>query len=146
MAEARMGHERLKCAYAWQSMLKTGAKLAFGTDFPVESPNPFPGLSAAISRQDINGQPPGGWFPEQRLSFAQALHAYTRGAAYAGFAEQKIGALDPGKWADFVIVDQDPTKVDPQQLARTKVLETWVAGKKVCSRSSNASGAPERGR
>jgi hypothetical protein len=146
MAEARMGRARLKCAYAWQSMLKTGAKLAFGTDFPVESPNPFPGLSAAVSRQDINGQPPGGWFPEQRLSFAQALHAYTRGAAYAGFAEQKIGALDPGKWADFVIVDQDPTKVDPQQLARTKVLETWIAGKKVWSRSSTASGAPERGR
>lgn len=146
MAEERMGHDRLKCAYAWQSMLKTGAKLAFGTDFPVESPNPFPGLSAAISRQDINGQPPGGWFPEQRLSFAQALHAYTRGAAYAAFAEQKIGALDPGKWADFVIVDRDPTKVDPQQLARTLVLQTWIGGKKVWSRSLNASGAPERGK
>lgn len=146
MAEERMGHERLKCAYAWQSMLKTGAKLAFGTDFPVESPNPFPGLSAAVSRQDINGQPPGGWFPEQRLSLAQALHAYTRGAAYAGFAERKIGALDPGKYADFVLVDKDPTKVDPQQLARTQVLETWVAGKKVWSRSPNGSGAPERGK
>ncbi len=145
MAEKRLDPARLKCAYAWQSMLRTGAKLAFGTDFPVESPNPFPGLSAAISRQDINGQPPGGWYPEERLTFAQALHAYTRGGAYAGFAEQKIGALDPGKWADFVIVDQDPTKVNPQQLARTQVLETWVAGKEVWSRSPQPS-ATERGK
>ena len=114
---------------------RTGARLAFGTDFPVESPNPFPGLSAAISRQDINGQPPGGWYPEERLTFEQALEAYTRGAAYAGFAEDRIGALEPGKWADFIIIDRDPTKVDAQQLARTEVLETWVGGKKVWSRS-----------
>jgi predicted amidohydrolase YtcJ len=134
MAEKRLGLPRLKCAYAWQSMLRTGARLAFGTDFPVESPNPFPGLAAGISRQDINGQPPGGWFPAERLSFAQALSAYTRGAAYAGFAEQKIGALEPGKWADFIIVDRDPTKIAPPELAGTKVLETWVAGKKVWSR------------
>jgi predicted amidohydrolase YtcJ len=131
MAEKRLGLARLKCAYAWQSMLRTGAKLAFGTDFPVESANPFPGLSAGISRQDAEGQPSGGWFPNERLTFAQALHAYTRGAAYAGFAEEKIGSLEPGKWADFIIVDRDPSKVDPRQLARTKVLETWVAGKKV---------------
>jgi predicted amidohydrolase YtcJ len=146
MAEKRMGVARLKCAYAWQSMLKTGARLAFGTDFPVESPNPFPGLSAAVSRQDVNGQPPGGWFPAERLSFEQALHAYTRGSAYAGFAEDRIGGIDPGKWADFVIVDQDPTKVDPQQLARTQVLETWIAGKKLWSRAPTSSGAPERGK
>ena len=134
MAEERLDPARLKCAYAWQSMLKTGAKLAFGTDFPVESPNPFPGLAAAISRQDIAGQPPGGWFPEQRLSFAQALHAYTRGGAYAGFAEDKFGALDPGKWADFVVVDRDISKASVPDLYRTQVLETWVAGKKVWSR------------
>ena len=73
MAEKRLDPPRLKCAYAWQSMLKTGAKLAFGTDFPVESPNPFPGLSAAISRQDVNGQPPGGWYPAERVTFEQAL-------------------------------------------------------------------------
>jgi len=144
MAEKRMGLDRLKCAYAWQSMLKTGAKLAFGTDFPVESPNPFPGLSAGISRQDMNGQPPGGWFPAERLSLGQALHAYTRGSAYAGFAEDRIGALEPGKWADFILVDRDPTKVDAQALARTQVLETWVGGKKVWSRAPSASPA-ERG-
>ncbi|HEX5237674.1 MAG TPA: amidohydrolase [Sphingomicrobium sp.] len=145
MAEKRMGVARLKCAYAWQSMLKTGAKLAFGTDFPVESPNPFPGLAAAVSRQDINGQPPGGWFPEQRLTFGQALHAYTRGGAYAGYAEEKIGALDPGKWADFVIVDRDISKASMPELYRTQVLETWVAGKKVWERAPTASAA-ERGR
>ena len=146
MAEKRLDPPRLKCAYAWQSMLKTGAKLAFGTDFPVESPNPFPGLSAAISRQDINGQPPGGWYPEQRITLEQALAAYTRGAAYAGFAEDRIGSLEPGKWADFVIVDRDPTKVTAQELARTQVLETWVAGKKVFAREAISSAAPERGK
>jgi hypothetical protein len=138
MAQERLGPDRLKGAYAWQSVLKSGARLAFGTDFPVESPNPFPGLSAAISRQDVNGQPPGGWIPSERLTLEQALAAYTRGAAYAGFAEQKIGSLEPGKWADFILVDRDPTKVDAQTLARTKVLETWVAGKKVWSRASPA--------
>jgi len=142
MAEARLGPNRLAGAYAWQSVLKSGAKLAFGTDFPVESPNPFPGLSAAISRQDVNGQPPGGWIPSERLTLGQALHAYTRGAAYAGFAEPKIGALEPGKYADFIIIDRDPTQIDAQTLAKTQVLETWVAGKKVFSR---ASGSPERG-
>ena len=145
MAEKRLGLARLKCAYAWQSMLRTGAKLAFGTDFPVESPNPFPGLAAAISRQDIQGQPPGGWFPDQRLSFGQALRAYTRGAAYAGFAEDRIGALDPGKWASFVIVDRDVSTASVPDLYRAQVLETWVGGKKVWTRAPAAS-APERGR
>lgn len=146
MAEKRLGPARLKCSYAWQSMLRTGARLAFGTDFPVESPDPFPGLSAAISRQDIDGQPPGGWFPDERVTLGEALQAYTRGAAYAGFAEDRIGALDPGKWADFVIVDRDPTKVNPQVLARTKVLETWIAGRKVWSEPSVPAAATERGR
>ena len=146
MAEKRVGLDRLKCAYAWQSMLKTGARLAFGTDFPVESPNPFPGLAAAVSRRDIEGQPPGGWLPEQRLSFDQALNAYTRGSAYAGFAEEKIGALDPGKWADFVVVDRDVSKVSVPELYRAQVLETWVGGKKVWRRAVTSSGAPERGK
>jgi predicted amidohydrolase YtcJ len=145
MAEKRLGPDRLAGAYAWQSVLKSGAKLAFGSDFPVESPNPFPGLSAAVSRQDVNGQPPGGWIPSERLSLAQALAAFTRGGAYAGFAEDRIGALEPGKWADFVLVDRDPAKVDAQSLARTEVLETWVAGKKVWERAPSAA-STERGR
>jgi hypothetical protein len=145
MAEKRLGPNRLAGAYAWQSVLKSGARLALGTDFPVESPNPFPGLAAAISRQDMSGEPPGGWIPSERLTLAQALDAYTRGAAYAGFAEQKIGSLEPGKWADFIIVDRNPTEVDAQSLARTQVLETWVAGKKVWSRAPSAS-LPESGK
>ena len=145
MAEKRLGPNRLAGAYAWQSVLKSGARLAFGTDFPVESPDPFPGLAAAISRQDMQGQPPGGWIPSERLTFEQALDAYTRGAAYAGFAEDRIGSLEPGKWADFVIVDRDPTKVDAQSLGRTQVLETWVAGKKVWERAPSPS-PTERGK
>ncbi|MEP6982603.1 MAG: amidohydrolase [Sphingomicrobium sp.] len=144
MAEARLGPNRLAGAYAWQSVLKNGAGLAFGTDFPVESPNPFPGLAAAISRQDMNGQPPGGWIPSERLTLGQALEAYTRGAAYAGFAEDRIGALEPGKWADFIFIDRDPTKIDAQSLGRTQVLETWVGGRMVWSRAPSVS-RPERG-
>ncbi|MEO7277097.1 MAG: amidohydrolase family protein [Sphingomicrobium sp.] len=145
MAEARLGPDRLAGAYAWQSVLKSGAKLAFGSDFPVESPNPFPGLAAAISRQDSEGRPAGGWIPAERLTFAQALYAFTRGAAFAGFAEDRIGALEAGKWADFIIVDRDPTTVDAQALGRTEVLETWVAGKPVWRRPVSASPA-ERGK
>jgi len=111
----------------------------------VESPNPFPGLSAAISRQDVNGQPPGGWYPAERVTLGDAVHAYTRGAAYAGFAEDRLGSLDPGKWADFVVVDRDPTQINAQELARTQVLETWIAGKKVWERAPSAS-RTERGK
>ncbi|MCL6699420.1 amidohydrolase family protein [Sphingomonas sp. NSE70-1] len=144
MAEARLGHDRLKGAYAWQTVEKLGIPIAFGSDFPVESPNPFPGLAAAVSRQDMNAQPPGGWIPEERVTFEQALAGFTRGAAYAGFAETKIGTLDAGKWADFIIVDRDVSTVDPQTLGRTQVLETWVAGKKAWSKA--ASVGAERGR
>jgi hypothetical protein len=80
----------------------------------------------------------------ERLTLEQALSAYTRGAAYAGFAEDRIGALEPGKWADFILVDRDPAKVDPQALARTQVLETWVAGRKVWGRAPAT--AAERGK
>ena len=138
MAGARLGEARLKGAYAWRTIEKTGAVLAFGSDFPVESPNPFPGLAAAISRADPQGQPPGGWRPQEKVSLETALAGFTRNAAYAGFAESRIGSLEPGKWADFILVDRDPTKVSPTELAATKVLETWVAGKKMWS----SGGAP----
>ena len=143
MAEARLDSPRLKGAYAWRTIERSGARLAFGSDFPVESPNPFPGLAATVSRQDMNGQPPGGWLAEERLSFAAALNGFTRGAAYAGFAESHIGSLAPGKWADFILIDRDPTAIDAQALARTQVLETWVAGRKV---SPPSAGRGERGR
>jgi predicted amidohydrolase YtcJ len=146
MAEARLGPDRLGGAYAWQSLARSGARLAFGSDFPVESSNPFPGLSAAVSRQDPSGQPPGGWRPQERVSFEQALAGFTRGAAYAGFAEQKIGSLDPGKYADFILVDRDVSQVTPVELARTNVIETWVAGKRAWQRGPVSGGPGERGR
>jgi len=133
MAERRLGKDRIVGAYVWNSPLKLGIPLAFGSDFPVESPNPFPGLAAAITRQDLNGQPPGGWNAKEKISLGQALHAFTRGAAYAGFTEDRMGAIQPGYWADFIVVDRDPTKVDPSSLGATQVLETWVGGKKVFS-------------
>jgi predicted amidohydrolase YtcJ len=145
MAEARLGPQRLGGAYAWQTLARSGAKLAFGSDFPVESPNPFPGLAAAVSRQDVNGQPPGGWRPQERVSFEQALAGFTRGAAYAGFAEDRIGSLEPGKYADFILVDRDVSRVAPVELAKTQVIETWVAGAKMWSRDARG-GSGERGR
>jgi predicted amidohydrolase YtcJ len=132
MAEARMGMERLAGAYAWKSMLANNVPLAFGSDYPVESPNPFPGIAAAISREDVQGQPPGGWMPEQRLSLEQALAAFTRGGAYAAFAEDRLGSLDKGHFADFVLIDRDIFDgATAQQIGETKVLETWVAGNRV---------------
>ena len=146
MAEKRLNPPRLEGAYAWRTIDQSGALLAFGSDFPVESPNPFPGLAAAVSRQDPNGQPPGGWRPDEKVSLATALTGFTRNAAYAGFAESRIGSLEPGKWADFIIVDRDPTKVDAQALAATQVLETWVGGKLVWEKIIAVGAGGERGR
>lgn len=132
MAQARMGMQRLGGAYAWRSMLANGVPLAFGSDYPVESPNPFPGLAAAISREDSRGQPPGGWVPEQRLTLEQALAAFTRTAAYAGFAEDRIGSLERGKYADFLFIDRDIFAAStPRDIRETKVLETWMNGARV---------------
>ena len=134
MAEARMGMERLTGAYAWRSMLANNVPLAFGSDFPVESPNPFPALAVAVTREDAQGQPPGGWLPEQKLTMAQAFSAFTRDAAYAGFAEDRIGSLDRGRLADFIFIDRDIFQVAPRDVRETRVLETWVGGRKVWER------------
>lgn len=130
MAEARLGPDRLAGAYAWASMLKNGAVLAFGSDYPVESPDPFAGWASAFTRQDAEGQPYGGWRAEERLTREQAWWAFTGGAAYAGFAEDKFGRLAPGQRADFIIVDRDPLMASPSDLRGTKVEETWVGGHK----------------
>jgi len=107
-AEQRLGHERAKGAYAWRSVLDARVPLAFGSDFPIESPDPRLGLYAARTRQDAKGWPEGGWFPEQRLSGEQALEAFTVGAAFASFAEGERGRLVPGMDADFTALSVDP--------------------------------------
>jgi len=135
MAEARMGIARLQGSYAWRSMLDNRVPLAFGSDFPVESPNPFPGLAAAISREDGQGQPPGGWLPQQRLTLEEAFAAFTRGAAYAGFAEDRLGTLEPGHMADFIFIDRDIfDSADARRIAATQVLETYLGGVRVWER------------
>ena len=131
MAEARLGTERLTGAYAWQSIAKAGGKLAFGSDVPVESADPFAGLATAMTREDAAGQPFGGWRPEERVSREQALAGFTTGAAYAAFAETKVGSLTPGHHADFILIDVDPLLASPSELRKAVVKETWVGGRPV---------------
>ncbi len=134
MAEVRLDPARLKGAYAWKSLLASGARLAFGSDAPVEVPDVFAGLAAAITREDAAGEPFGGWQPQERISREDAIAGYTTGAAFASFAETRIGRLAPGLWADFILIDRDPLLTTPADLRGTKVLETWVAGRKLFSR------------
>ena len=131
MAEARLGQDRLGGAYAWNSILQLGGKLAFGSDTPVESPDPFAGLAVAITRSNAAGEPFGGWRPTERVTREQALAGFTADAAYAGFAEGRFGRLLPGERADFVLVDTDPLMATPEEIRATKVHETWVGGRKV---------------
>jgi len=135
MAEARLGPGRMAGAYAWKSIAQTGATLAFGSDAPVEPSDPLAGIAAAISRTDANGEPTGGWFPADRISREAALAAWTASAAWAGFAEGHFGALAPGEFADFVVLDADPLAAAPGSLRDILVLETWVAGQRVHARS-----------
>jgi predicted amidohydrolase YtcJ len=131
MAEARLGPDRLNGAYAWNSVLKAGGRLAFGSDVPVENPNPFVGWAVAMSREDDKGEPVGGWLPGERLSREAALAGFTTGAAYASFAEDKVGRLAPGMRADFILIDKDPLLATPAEIRAIKVEETWVGGKRV---------------
>jgi len=131
MAEARLGPDRLEGAYAWRTIQSDGGKLAFGSDFPVEAPDPFAGFAAAISRTGPDGQPFGGWRPQDAVSRIQALAAYTTGAAFAEFAEKNLGSLTPGHRADFILVDRDIMLASPSDIRATKLLETWVNGRPV---------------
>jgi predicted amidohydrolase YtcJ len=131
MAEDRIGKERLRGAYAWHRLLDQGTRIAGGSDFPVESDNPFFGLHAAVTRTDHAGRPAGGWGPEQAMTLLEAFRAFTLDAAYAEHWEQRIGSLEPGKWADFILVDRDLFKIPPSDIWKIQVEETWVGGQRV---------------
>ncbi len=128
MAGDRLGVARLRGAYAWRSLVDDGNRIVGGSDYPVELANPFFGIHAAVTRQDQQNQPAGGWLPEQKLTLVEALRSFTVDAAYGAFQDQTMGSLAPGMWADFILVDRDIVKVAPEQLWQTKVLATYVGG------------------
>lgn len=134
MAEARLGGARLAGAYAWQQIKKSGALLAFGSDFPVEPPDPMFGIHAAVTRQSRDGLPAGGWRPWEKVSMTDAFAGFTTWAARAGHAESKVGTLEPGKWADFITLESDPFTAPPGDLWKIKVTGTWLAGRQVFKR------------
>ena len=134
MAEARVGTARLAGGYAWRTLIASGARIAGGSDFPVEPPNPFYGLHAAVTRQSRDGQPPGGWRVAEAMTLNEAFAAFTTGAAFANHAEAKVGTLTPGKWADFIVIDRDPFATPAATLWQARVDETFVAGKRVFRR------------
>ncbi len=138
MAEDRLGPSRIQGAYAWRKLLDTGVVIANGSDFPIEHPNPFHGLHAAVTRQDLQGEPSGGWYPGERMSLTEAFASFTIDAAWAGHQEDLLGTLAPGKKADFVLLDRDPFAIPAQQLWQVEVLETWVGGERTFSRATQA--------
>ncbi len=141
-ATDRIGPERAKYAYAWKSFLDHGVTLAFGTDYPVESINPFRGLYSAVTRQNEAGTQT--FQPQEKLTLNEAIYAYTQGSAFAENAEKKKGRLEPGFFADLVVLDRDITKASPQELLHTKVLRTVVGGQTVYTAPANTAEAPHR--
>jgi hypothetical protein len=130
-AEERVGPERIKGGYAWRSLLDTGARIPFGSDFPVESPNPLWGIYAAVTRQDHSGWPEGGWYPEQKLTIPEAVRGFTLEAAYGAFEEEIKGSLEAGKLADMVVLSKDIFTVPPREILSTEVVMTIIGGEVV---------------
>lgn len=145
VAESRLGPGRLTGAYAWRSIAQAGATLAFGSDAPVGTLDPFAGMAAAVTREDADGQPFGGWQPQEAVTREQALAAYTAGAAYAGFGEGRFGRLAVGERADFVMIDRDPLLAAAQDLRHIRILEVWIAGQQVYNNAPASQGAGDNG-
>lgn len=135
MAGDRLGPARLEGAYAWAAFEREGVRMTLGSDFPVEPANPFYGLHAAVTRQDRAGQPPGGWRAQDALSLERAFQGFTTDGAWAAGREGKVGALVPGAWADFLLLDRDPFAIAPAELFQVGVEETWVGGRRVFVRA-----------
>lgn len=128
MAADRLGVARLRGAYAWRSLVDDNNRIIGGSDYPVELANPFYGLHAAVTRQDQQNQPPGGWLPEQKLTLTEALRSFTTDAAYGAFQERAMGSLAVGMWADFILIDRDIFSIPAEQIWQSQVLATYVAG------------------
>lgn len=140
-AQERVGAQRIVGAYAWRQLRDSGARLAFGSDFPVESVDPRLGLYSAVSRADGEGKPAGGWMPQEKLTAFEALRGFTLDAAYAGFGENELGSLAPGKRADFVVLAEDPLAVPDARLRTLDVRATYVDGRPVYEAGKAASAA-----
>lgn len=130
----RYWRERARYSYAWRSLLDSGARLAFGSDCPVESLDPLLGIHAAVTRQRASGEPEGGWYPQERLTVAEAVHAYTLGAAYASGEERAKGSIAPGKLADLVVLSRDIFEIPPGEILETEVVYTIFDGRVVYER------------
>ena len=133
-AENLIGPERIKTTYAFKSLIDAGAVVAFGSDWFVAPPTPLEGIYGAVTRRTLDDRNPDGWVPEEKITVEQALLAYTKYAAYAAFEEDIKGTIESGKLADFVVLSDDITAIDPVKIWDVKVLQTYVGGKKVYQR------------
>jgi len=130
-ADERLGDKRLQTSYAWKSLIDSGAQAAFGSDFPVEDVNPLEGIYAAVTRQDADGNPEGGWMPSEKVSRERALQGFTLDAAYAAFQEEDLGSLEAGKRADFVVLSKDILEIPAPEILETDVVATYIGGEAV---------------
>jgi predicted amidohydrolase YtcJ len=133
-AETMLGAERVKSSYAWKSLLDAGAMLAFGSDWPVAPLDPVPGIYAAVTRRTLDGKNPAGWVPEQRITVAQAVYAYTMGSAFAEHQEKVKGSIEPGKLADLVVLSDDIFTIPPAEIEKTRVDMTIFDGRVIYQR------------
>jgi len=135
-AESHIGHDRAGRTYAFRTFLDHGVRLAFGTDWEVAPLDPLLTVYAAVTRATLDGKNPNGWFPEQKLSVAETIEAYTMGSAYAEFQESEKGSITPGKLADMVLLSDDIFSIEPVRIRDAKVLKTFVGGKLVYDASA----------